>query len=312
MPMSLRCSGALVAASVVAVAVIGAAPANAAPVPKPTVRVAAVAAAAPRPAVVAATQPTVRATATSVAPIRATGAAKGVVLATLDAGQRIPTTGPAVKGWVPVRYRSTLAYVSAKRLVVPVAGTPEPARPENLSATGTKIATAALVVRSGPSKSAAKKGRIAEGAALTLTGAQRGGYVPTVVAKQTRWVSVRYLASQAPAQTALDFARAQLGKPYKFGATGPTSYDCSGLTLSSWKAAGVTIPRTAAQQAKSGTKIKKSQLQPGDLVFFYGRTPSHVAMFVGDGLVIHSPRPGKTVQYIKMSYMPYSSARRPG
>ena len=111
---------------------------------------------------------------------------------------------------------------------------------------------------------------------------------------------------------ALAFAKKQLGKPYKFGAEGPNSYDCSGLAQASWAAAGVAIPRVTTTQFKFGTAIAKANLKPGDLVFFYGPSPSHVALYVGQGMVIHAPRPGKTVEYIKMSYMPYAGARRPG
>ncbi|WP_375424154.1 C40 family peptidase [uncultured Friedmanniella sp.] len=258
---------------------------------------------------VAPAAPTVRATASAVATIRATAAAKGVALGTLDVGQRIPTLADPVKGWVEVRFHTGRAYVALSQLRLAGVGV-EPARPATLSTSGTKIATAKLVVRSAAAKSASSVGRINEGRPLTLTGPVRNGYAQTKVAKKLRWVSVRYLASQAPAQTALDFARAQLGKPYKFGAEGPKAFDCSGLTQSSWAAAGVAIPRTAAQQSRSGTKVTKAKLQPGDLVFFYGKTPSHVAIYVGEGLVIHSPRPGKKVEYIKMAYMPYSKARR--
>lgn len=253
--------------------------------------------------------PAVRGTATTTASIRTAADADAPVLATLDAGQRITTTAPAANGWLSVTFRSGTAYVSAAQLSLST--TAEPPRPASISTTGTKIATAKLVVRSGPAKSQPAVGSIAAGSALRLTGLQRGGYVQTTYAKQPRWVSVRYLASQSPAFTALDFAAAQLGKPYKYGATGPKAFDCSGLTLSSWKAAGVSLPRTAAQQSRFGRKVKKADLQPGDLVFFYGSTPSHVALYVGNGMVIHSPRPGKTVQYLKMSSMPYSGARRP-
>jgi cell wall-associated NlpC family hydrolase len=253
--------------------------------------------------------PTVRATAKVVATIRATPAAGGVVLGSLNAGQRIPTTATPAKGWIEVRFHSVTAYVATKQLRLAGVGT-EPPRPATIATSGTKIATATLVVRSGAGMSKAGVGHIKEGRALKLTGPLSHGYAQTRYAKKLRWVSVRYLGSQAPAQTALDFARAQLGKPYKFGAEGPKSFDCSGLTQSSWKAAGVAIPRTAAQQSRSGKKVTKAKLQPGDLVFFYGRTPAHVAIYVGKGLVIHSPRPGKKVEYIKMSYMPYSKARR--
>jgi cell wall-associated NlpC family hydrolase len=112
---------------------------------------------------------------------------------------------------------------------------------------------------------------------------------------------------------ALAFARAQLGKPYRFAAAGPNAYDYSGLTSAAWKAAGVTLPRTAAAQFHVGRYVAKADLQPGDLVFFYSSTaPSHVALYVGNGMVIHAPHSGSTVRYIKMKYMPYSGARRPG
>jgi cell wall-associated NlpC family hydrolase len=111
---------------------------------------------------------------------------------------------------------------------------------------------------------------------------------------------------------ALAYAERQLGKPYSFGAEGPGAFDCSGLTSAAWRAAGVSIPRTSqAQSTGAGRAIAKADLQPGDLVFFYSPV-SHVAMYVGNGTVIHAPRPGKTVEYIKMKYMPYAGARRPG
>ncbi|SDS12084.1 C40 family peptidase [Microlunatus soli] len=109
------------------------------------------------------------------------------------------------------------------------------------------------------------------------------------------------------------FAKAQIGKPYVFSATGPNAYDCSGLTLAAWKSVGVQLSRTSQSQINDGTRVSKSDLQPGDLVFFYSSTaPSHVGIYVGNGSIIHAPRPGKSVEYIKMSYMPFSGAVRPG
>lgn len=111
---------------------------------------------------------------------------------------------------------------------------------------------------------------------------------------------------------ALAFAKKQLGKPYVFGAEGPNSYDCSGLTSAAWRAAGISIPRTSsAQSLSAGQPVAKADLQPGDLVFFY-HPVSHVALYVGNGIVLHAPRPGKVVTFIQMSYMPYAGARRPG
>jgi peptidoglycan DL-endopeptidase CwlO len=110
---------------------------------------------------------------------------------------------------------------------------------------------------------------------------------------------------------ALAFAKAQLGKPYVRNASGPNAYDCSGLTMASWRYAGVSIPRTSTAQYSVGRWVAKSDLQLGDLVFFYSGI-SHVALYAGNGLVIHAPHPGASVEYIKMSYMPYMGARRPG
>lgn len=111
--------------------------------------------------------------------------------------------------------------------------------------------------------------------------------------------------------TALAFARQQLGEPYAFGGMGPNSWDCSGLTGAAWRAAGVSLPRTSQTQYNVGKPVAKSDLQPGDLVFFYGGL-SHVALYAGNGMVLHASRPGKPVAYQKMSYMPYVGARRPG
>ena len=85
----------------------------------------------------------------------------------------------------------------------------------------------------------------------------------------------------------------------------------SGLTRGAWKAAGKKIPRTSQAQSRYGKKVKKSKLKKGDLVFFYSGK-SHVGIYAGKGKVIHASRPGKPVAYIKMKYMPYAGARRPG
>jgi cell wall-associated NlpC family hydrolase len=117
-------------------------------------------------------------------------------------------------------------------------------------------------------------------------------------------------ASDAKGQVALAWAQKQLGKPYSFGATGPGSFDCSGLTLGAWKAAGVTINRTSQAQFRNGRAVSRDDLQPGDLVFFYSGI-SHVGLYVGNGTIIHAPHPGAGVRYAKLSTMPFAGARRP-
>jgi peptidoglycan DL-endopeptidase CwlO len=110
---------------------------------------------------------------------------------------------------------------------------------------------------------------------------------------------------------ALAYAKAQLGEPYVRNAAGPSSWDCSGLTMMAWGSVGISLPHSSRQQFGRGRPVAKSDLQSGDLVFFYSDI-SHVGLYAGNGQVIHAPRPGKSVEYIKMSYMPYAGACRPG
>ena len=110
---------------------------------------------------------------------------------------------------------------------------------------------------------------------------------------------------------ALAYAKAQLGEPYARSGAGPSSWDCSGLTMMAWGSVGVSLPHSSRQQFSRGQPVSKSDLQSGDLVFFYSDI-HHVGLYAGNGQVIHAPRPGKSVEYIKMSYMPYAGARRPG
>jgi len=102
---------------------------------------------------------------------------------------------------------------------------------------------------------------------------------------------------------AVELARAQLGKPYQWGASGPDKFDCSGLVLYVYKALGVPLPRMSGEQAGSGYHVDRADLEPGDLVFFRltGGPINHVGIYVGRGKFIHAPRTGKTVRVAKLS-----------
>ena len=269
------------------------------------------------------------AAATATVNIRSGPGTSHAVVGGLVRGQRITTTSSARSGWVAVDFAGSRAYIASRYLDSKGA---LPAKPSRISTRGTKVVTERLNVRSGPSARRAVVGTLPEGRRITLTGELSGGYAQTRFEGRSRWVSVAYLAStparrtststgtrpSTPAPTssrgkvALAFAKRQLGKPYRFGAAGPSSYDCSGLTLAAWRAAGVSLPRTSQQQYRQGRKIAKSQLRAGDLVFFYSQSPSHVGLYVGGGTILHAPRPGRSVEYTKMSYMPYAGAVRPG
>lgn len=117
-------------------------------------------------------------------------------------------------------------------------------------------------------------------------------------------------APSGRAAAAVAYAYAALGKPYVWGATGPSSYDCSGLTQAAWGAAGVSLPRTTYTQINSGTRVSRSALAPGDLIFFYSGV-SHVGLYIGGGQMIHAPHPGAPVRIAPIDQMPFAGATRP-
>ncbi|MER6028881.1 NlpC/P60 family protein [Streptomyces sp. NPDC001851] len=102
-------------------------------------------------------------------------------------------------------------------------------------------------------------------------------------------------SSAVRAAKAVAFARAQIGKPCVWGATGPDSYDCSSLTQAAWRAAGVTLPRAAHQQALAGAPVGLADVEPGDLVLFFD-DDRHVGLHVGGGMMVHAPGPGSSIR----------------
>ncbi|MFB4421974.1 NlpC/P60 family protein [Streptomyces sp. QL37] len=109
---------------------------------------------------------------------------------------------------------------------------------------------------------------------------------------------------------AVRYAVEQIGKPYVWGAEGPESYDCSGLTSQAWSTAGRTIPRTSQEQWRQLPKVPVGSLRPGDLVVYFPEA-THVALYIGDGLVVHAPRPGATVKVSPLASNPLLGAVRP-
>ncbi len=113
------------------------------------------------------------------------------------------------------------------------------------------------------------------------------------------------------AAAAVQYAMAQVGDAYVYGAMGENAFDCSGLTMRAWAQAGVSLPHSSSAQFSSGPRIAASDLQPGDLVFYY--TPiSHVGMYIGNGMIVHAANPGTGVAVAGLYSMPYVGAVRPG
>ncbi|MFJ3665504.1 NlpC/P60 family protein [Streptomyces sp. NPDC090106] len=128
----------------------------------------------------------------------------------------------------------------------------------------------------------------------TSTGAGSG---PAVAAPNSR------------AADAVSYAYSKLGSPYVWGATGPDAFDCSGLMQAAYRSAGVSLPRTTYAQIDAGRRVSRSELAPGDLVFFYSGI-SHVGLYIGNGQMIHAPNPSAPVRVAPIDEMPFAGATR--
>jgi cell wall-associated NlpC family hydrolase len=117
-------------------------------------------------------------------------------------------------------------------------------------------------------------------------------------------------APSAEGRRAVRYAVRQLGKPYEWGAEGPRTYDCSGLTSRAWAEAGMPIPRTSQEQWKRLERIPLDELRPGDLVVYFEKA-THVALYLGDGMVVQAPRPGAKVKVSPIAANPVLGAVRP-
>ncbi|MFF8956984.1 NlpC/P60 family protein [Streptomyces sp. NPDC014894] len=116
-------------------------------------------------------------------------------------------------------------------------------------------------------------------------------------------------AASSRAAAALGAIRGAIGRPYVWGANGPSGFDCSGLVQWSYAQAGVALPRTSQAQRDAGRRVSLSEARPGDLVV-YRDDASHIGMYVGGGQVVHAPYPGASVRYDPVGMMPVSSVTR--
>ena len=211
-------------------------------------------------------------------------------------------------GWMKIKTSNgTIGWVSSSYIEV-----------SNTSTTQTSykatVNTDSLNMRKGAGTSYSIITKLSRGTVVdVLESASNGWKKIKTSGGTTGWVSGSYLttgvvnqpSSTNKAQAVVDLATKQLGKPYVWGAEGPNSFDCSGLVYYVYKnAAGKTLPRTAAAQYGTGVAVSKSNLQPGDLIFSStdgsGRV-THVAIYVGNGQMIHAPRTGKNVEKVSIS-----------
>jgi cell wall-associated NlpC family hydrolase len=121
--------------------------------------------------------------------------------------------------------------------------------------------------------------------------------------------AVTAAAPAAVRTSAMQKALGKIGSRYRWGAAGPNAFDCSGLVSWAFGASGKSLPHSARAMSRMGTPVSRDALQPGDLVFFYGG-PSHVAIYIGNGEVVHASNPRHPVKTAKLASMPFNRARR--
>ena len=227
--------------------------------------------------------------------VRKTASSKGKVAGYYKKGTKV--TCYSKKGsWTRVKYGSHKYYVSTKYLSTKK---PTVSTTSTKSSTYTRYVTASsLTIRKKASTSAAKAGSYKKGTSVTCYG-NKSGWTTVKYSGNYCYVSSSYLSASKPSTTVstvakgrqvANYAKQFIGNPYKWGGESLTKgADCSGFTMRIFEHFGVTTGRTSRDQAANGKEISLDQIQPGDLLFYAsGKTINHVALYIGDGKIIHA------------------------
>lgn len=274
------------------------------------------------------TSKTVQVTASRVN-IRSGSGTKYSVVDTVSKGTKLKYISRCSNGWYKVEYKGKTRYITDEYTKISGSTTTS----DSIRKVG-KVTVSALNVRSGASTKYSIKNTIKKNSVVGVISSYSNGWSKVKLSSSsTGYVSTKYLdvyagdsnnikvsyktgsSSQSLSSTnnkpssnskldkLLSTVKSQVGKPYVYGAAGPNSFDCSGLTYYAYKKEGIYLNRTSRDQAQNGKYVSKSNLKAGDLVFFNSGTNSirHVGIYVGNDKFIHSPSPGKSVKYESLS-----------
>lgn len=254
--------------------------------------------------------------------IRSGSSTKYSIVGKVNKGMKLEYISTCSNGWYKIKYDGNVGYITNKYTKI----SDSTSTIDSIKKVG-KVTVSAINVRSGASTKYNIKNTIKRNSVVGVISSNKNGWSKVKLSSSTTgYVYTQYLniypgdssdikvnykstsdsskpTTNSKLDTVISTVKAQVGKPYVYGAAGPNSFDCSGLTYYSYKKAGIYLNRTSRDQSKNGKYVSKSDLKPGDLVFFNSGTNSikHVGMYVGNGKFIHSPSPGKGVRYENMS-----------
>ena len=239
------------------------------------------------------------------------------VITKLSKGTVVDVIESASNGWKKVKTSNgTTGWVSGSYLTTGVVEYPSTDNSTSQTSYKATVNTDSLNMRKGAGTSYSVITKLSKGTVVDVLESASNGWKKIKTSNGTiGWVSGSYLAngvveqpstpSTNKVQAVIDLAHKQLGKPYVWGAEGPNSFDCSGLIYYVYKnAAGITLPRTSSDQYSAGVAVSRSNLKAGDLIFSSTDGTgniTHVAIYVGDGQMIHAPRNGKNVEKVSIN-----------
>ena len=239
------------------------------------------------------------------------------VITKLPKGTVVDVLESASNGWKKIKTSGgTTGWVSGEYLTTGSAGNSSTNNSTSQTSYKATVNTDSLNMRKGAGTSYSVITKLSKGTVVDVIESASNGWKKIKTSNGTiGWVSGSYLAngvveqpstpSTNKVQAVIDLAHKQLGKPYVWGAEGPNSFDCSGLIYYVYKnAAGITLPRTSSAQYSAGVAVSRSNLKAGDLIFSSTDGTgniTHVAIYVGDGQMIHAPRNGKNVEKVSIN-----------
>ena len=239
------------------------------------------------------------------------------VITKLSKGTVVDVLESASNGWKKIKTSGgTTGWVSGEYLTTGSAGNSSTNNSTSQTSYKATVNTDSLNMRKGAGTSYSVITKLSNGTVVDVLESASNGWKKIKTSNGTTgWVSGSYLAngvveqpstpSTNKVQAVIDLTHKQLGKPYVWGAEGPNSFDCSGLIYYVYKnAAGITLPRTSSAQYSAGVAVSRSNLKAGDLIFSSTDGTgniTHVAIYVGDGQMIHAPRNGKNVEKVSIN-----------